>query len=104
MDIDKGARLFHEELKNTVKQMDKFVEQVKIMDKQIEDMSREFKFVYRELTILGRATYINSDHGGTRSNYKGGSDVLNTIRGVDFIIRKLVEYVSVGLTSKLLLE
>lgn len=53
-DIDKGARLFHEELKNTVKQMDKFVEQVKIMDKQIEDMSREFKFVYRELNILGR--------------------------------------------------
>lgn len=53
-DIDKAARLFHEELKNTVKQMDKFVEQMKIMDKQIEDMSREFKFVYRELNILGR--------------------------------------------------
>lgn len=29
-DIDKGSRLFHEELKNTVKQMDKFVEHVKI--------------------------------------------------------------------------
>lgn len=34
--------------------MDKFVEHVKNMDKQIEDMSREFKFVYRELNILGR--------------------------------------------------
>lgn len=48
-DIDKEARLFHEELKNTVRQMDKFVGQVKIMDKEIEHMSREFKFVYREL-------------------------------------------------------
>lgn len=53
-DIDKGSRLFHEELKNTVKQMDKFVEHVKNMDKQIENMSKEFKFVYRELNILGR--------------------------------------------------
>lgn len=55
--------------------------------------------------FLVSATNINRDQGGTRSDYKGGSVVLNTIKsGVDFIIRKLVEYVSVGLTSILLLE
>lgn len=58
-DIDKGARLFHEELKNTVKQMDRLVEHVKIMDEQMEDMSKEFKFIYRELNILSRGKLIH---------------------------------------------
>lgn len=104
-DIDKGARLFHEELKNTVKQMDKLVEHVATMDKQIEDMSREFKFVHSEINILHRATNLNRDHRGMRSDYMGGSVVLNTIKsGVNFIITKLVEYIAVGLTSVLLLQ
>lgn len=58
-DIDKGARLFHEELKNTVKQMDRLVEHVKIMDEQMEDMSKEFKFIYRELNILSSGKLIH---------------------------------------------
>lgn len=59
----------------------------------------------QNLCFFVSATNTNRDQGGTRNDYKGGSVVLNTIkRGVDFIIRKLVEYVSVGLTSILLLE
>lgn len=58
-DIDKGAKLFHEELKNTVKQMDRLVEHVKIMDEQMEDMSKVFEFIYRELNILSRGKLIH---------------------------------------------
>lgn len=48
---------------------------------------------------------INRDYGGMCSDYKGGSDVLNIIKsGVDFIIRKFVEYVLVGLIFIFLFE
>lgn len=51
------------------------------------------------------ATNLNRDHRGTRSDYMGGSVVLNTIKiGVNFIITKLVEYIAVGLTSVLWLQ
>ncbi|XP_048752048.2 uncharacterized protein LOC125663752 [Ostrea edulis] len=105
-EFDTGVKLMHEEFKEMVKEIEKLVGRVAIMDEQMEKMNREYGTIVSDLNDLrselnrDRNHYHKHDH-----NYSGGGMILNSIRyAISVISNKLLGFAFGGISSIFLLN